>query len=48
MNDDNLYIKKIKELVEVIKEKDRIINILWEYTDDFDFAEIQRKLEEEE
>lgn len=47
MNDE-IYIKKIKELVEVIKEKDRVIDILWQYTDDFDFAEIQRKLEEEE
>lgn len=46
MNDE-IYINKIKELVQVIKEKDRVIDILWEYTDDFDFAEIQRKLEEE-
>ena len=47
MNDE-IYINKIKELVQVIKEKDRVIDILWQYTDDFDFAEIQRKLEEEE
>jgi len=46
MNDE-IYINKIKELVQVIKEKDRVIDILWEYTDDFDFAEIQKKLEEE-
>jgi len=46
MNDE-IYINKIKELVQVIKEKDRVIDILWEYKDDFDFAEIQKKLEEE-